>query len=139
MPTLRHRLPTQLPQRLGKPTTLPRLPLVPQEGIMTYQRNPLAPQLIEARQAHAQALERIQQLTDLLLEARKENRQLRADKIRLQARIADLKKYRPQAPPDPTEPLDEAAARLRAANQEVASWHKHRRATHQGYGRKKAA
>lgn len=84
-----------------------------------YQRNPLAEAVLKARQAHAAALEDLQQARALLAEERAATRKLRADKVRLQARIADLKKYRPQAPSD-AEPLDDAAARLRAATQEIA-------------------
>jgi cell division protein FtsB len=94
---------------------------------MTYQRNPLAASLIEARQTLATALERNQQLTNLLADARKEIRELRADKTRLQARNADLKKYRPQAPHELATPRDEAEARLRAAVNEVTQWHRKRR------------
>lgn len=106
---------------------------------MTYQRNPLAPQLIQARETNAKLLEQNQKLSELLVEARRTARQLSTDKIRLQARIADLKKYRPQAPPELAEPIDEAEQRRRAADHEIAQWHRQRRANHQGYGRKKAA
>jgi len=89
-----------------------------------YQGNPL----LAARQAHAEELERNQKLTELLAEARQTIRQLRADKIRLQARNANLKKYRPHAPHELAAPIDEAEARLRAAVTEVASWRRKRRA-----------
>ena len=105
---------------------------------MTYQRNPLASQLSKAEQAAAKALEQNQRLKALLSDARKELRTLRADKIRLQARIADLKRYRPQAPVEAA-PHDEAEARRRAADAEVAAFHRKRRTNHQGYGRKKVA
>lgn len=70
-------------------------------------------------------LETNQQLRDRLDEARAELRELRKDKNRLQARIADLKKHRPQAPPEPPPtPRDEAEQRLRAAAHEASTlWH----------------
>jgi F0F1-type ATP synthase membrane subunit b/b' len=95
---------------------------------MTYQRNPLAGQLLKAHQNNAQLLEANQHLQELLADARHTIRQLRADKTRLQARNADLKRYRPHAPHELAEPLDEAEARLRAAANEVAQWHRQRRA-----------
>jgi chromosome segregation ATPase len=95
---------------------------------MTYQRNPLAAPLLQAREAHAKTLEENERLRGLLADARHTIRQLRADKTRLQARNADLKKYRPHAPHELAEPLDEAEARLRDAANEVADWHRQRRA-----------
>lgn len=93
---------------------------------MSYQRNPLAAELAATRQAHIRSIEEAQHLRNLLEDARQELRELRADKIRLQARIANLKKYRPQAPADPATPRDESEARLLAA-------------TNEAYGRKRAA
>jgi hypothetical protein len=95
---------------------------------VSYQRNPLAAQLIAAHQAHAAALEENQRLSDLLTEARQAIRELRTDKIRLQARNANLKKYRPQAPPELTAPRDEAEQRRMEADAEIATWHRKRRA-----------
>lgn len=103
-----------------------------------YQRNPLAAQLIKANETAAKLLEQNQGIRDRLLEARNEIRALRADKVRLQARIADLKKYRPQAP-HTTEPIDEAEARLRAATNEVAEYHRRRRTARHGNEQRKAA
>lgn len=103
-----------------------------------YQRNPLAAQLLQAHEVNNKLREENQRLRDRLTESRQTIRGLRADKIRLQARIADLKKYRPQAPHD-AEPRDEAEARLRAATNEITQFHKQRRTSNQGYGRKKVA
>lgn len=106
---------------------------------MTYQRNPLADEIIEVREAHRRTLEEAQHLRNLLEDARNELRELRADKIRLQARIANLKKYRPQAPADLVTPRDEADIRRMEADHEIAQFHRQRRANHQGFGRKKAS
>jgi chromosome segregation ATPase len=106
---------------------------------MTYQRNPLAAPLLEARQAYALALEENQRLRERLAEDRTLMRELRADKTRLQARIADLKKYRPQAPHERADMRDPAEIRLAEATAEIAQYHRQRRANNQGYGRKKAS
>lgn len=94
---------------------------------MVYQRNPLSAALIKAREDHAKTLEQNQKLQDRLTEARQEIRELRADKTRLQARIHNLKKYRPHAPHQPATPRDEAEQRLLDATNEIAAFNRRKR------------